>query len=60
MLESKLYLVFEFVPMDLKRYMDSIGDGKHLNSSLVKSLTYQVKNINELIAFILDVMIVNV
>ncbi|KAK7585844.1 hypothetical protein V9T40_000023 [Parthenolecanium corni] len=42
MLESKLYLIFEFVPMDLKRYMDSLGDGKHLNSSMVKSLTYQL------------------
>lgn len=42
MLESKLYLIFEFLPMDLRKYMESLGDGKHLDSSMVKSLTYQV------------------
>mgnify|MGYP001024148082 CR=1 FL=1 len=42
MLESKLYLIFEFIPMDLKRYMDSLGDGENLDSNTVKSLTYQV------------------
>lgn len=41
--ESKLYLVFEFVQMDLKRYMDSLGDGKQLDATMVKSLTYQVR-----------------
>ena len=42
MLESKLYLIFDFIPMDLKRYMDSLGDGKQLDSEVVKSLTFQV------------------
>lgn len=41
--ESKLYLIFEFLPMDLKKYMESLGDGKQLDSAMVKSLTYQVK-----------------
>lgn len=40
--ESKLYLIFEFLPMDLKKYMESLGDGKQLDSAMVKSLTYQV------------------
>ncbi|XKL64897.1 hypothetical protein PGB90_004983 [Kerria lacca] len=42
MLESKLFLIFEFLPMDLKKYMESLGDGKHLDSSTIKSLTYQL------------------
>lgn len=40
--ESKLHLIFEFLPMDLKKYMESLGDGKQLDSAMVKSLTYQV------------------
>lgn len=26
--ESRLYLIFEFLAMDLKKYMDSLGSGK--------------------------------
>lgn len=40
--ESKLHLIFEFLPMDLKKYMESLGDGKQLDSTMVKSLTYQL------------------
>lgn len=34
--ESKLYLVFEFLQMDLKKYMDSIPAGKYMDKELVK------------------------
>nr|XP_039273406.1 cyclin-dependent kinase 1-like [Styela clava] len=40
--ESKLYLVFEFLQMDLKKYMDSIPSGKFMDKELVKSYTYQI------------------
>ena len=42
MQESKLYLVFEFLSMDLKRYMDTIPSGKFMDKMLVKSYTYQI------------------
>lgn len=29
--ESRLYLIFEFLSMDLKKYMDSLGSGKVCN-----------------------------
>lgn len=41
--ESKLYLVMEFLDLDLKRYMDSVsarGDG--LGPDIVKKFTYQL------------------
>lgn len=40
--ESRLYLVFEFVPMDLKKFIDS-RPKKHLDIATTKSFTYQVK-----------------
>jgi len=42
MQEGKLYLVFDFLSMDLKKYIDSYGHGKHLDMTTVKSLTYQL------------------
>ncbi|XP_035669414.1 cyclin-dependent kinase 1-like [Branchiostoma floridae] len=42
MQESKLYLVFEFLTMDLKKYMDSIPSGQYMDSMLVKSYLYQI------------------
>lgn len=39
--ESRLYLVFEFVPMDLKKFIDS-RPKKHLDEATTKSFTYQV------------------
>lgn len=39
--ESRLYLVFEFVPMDLKKFIDS-RPKKHLDEGITKSFTYQV------------------
>ncbi|GAA5941478.1 hypothetical protein JCM10213_006098 [Rhodosporidiobolus nylandii] len=38
--ETKLYLVFEFLDMDLKRYMDKVGDGDGMGPDIVK--TYQL------------------
>lgn len=40
MQESRLYLIFEFLSMDLKKYMDSINGP--LDVSLMKSFVYQV------------------
>ncbi|CAK8687875.1 cyclin-dependent kinase 1-like [Clavelina lepadiformis] len=40
--ESNLYLVFEFLQMDLKRYMDTIPSGKYMDKDLVKSYTFQI------------------
>jgi len=39
--DSRLYLVFEFVPMDLKKFIDS-RPKKHLDEITTKSFTYQV------------------
>ena len=36
MQENKLYLVFEFLSMDLKRYMDTIPTGQYMDKMLVK------------------------
>lgn len=36
MQESKLYLVFEFLSMDLKKYLDSIPSGQFMEPMLVK------------------------
>lgn len=40
--ESKLYLIFEYLTMDLKKYMDTLGSGKLMNPSVVKCYLYQV------------------
>lgn len=39
--ESKLYLIFEYLTMDLKKYMDSLGN-KLMEPAVVKSYLYQV------------------
>ena len=36
MQENKLYLVFEFLSMDLKKYMDQIPSGQFMDRMLVK------------------------
>eukprot|EP00741_Cyanophora_paradoxa_P024531 tig00000269_g23685.t1 len=38
--DNKLYLVFEYLDQDLKKYMDSVPNGLH--ASLVKSYLYQL------------------
>lgn len=40
--DSKLYLVFEYLVQDLKKYLDGVG--KDLSQDLVKSYTYQLLN----------------
>lgn len=40
--DNRLYLIFEFLSMDLKKYMDSIPSEKMLDSDLVKSYLYQI------------------
>jgi len=42
MQEKKLYLIFEFLSMDLKKYLDSIAAEKHMDKMLVKSYLYQI------------------
>ena len=39
--DTKLYLVFEFLDMDLKRYMDKVGDGDGMGPDIVKVGTNQ-------------------
>ena len=36
MQEEKLFLVFEFLSMDLKKYMDSIPSGQYMDMALVR------------------------
>lgn len=40
--ESRLYLIFEFLSMDLKKYMDSLPQGKMIKPELVRSYLYQI------------------
>uniref|UniRef100_A0A8D2DZL5 Protein kinase domain-containing protein n=1 Tax=Sciurus vulgaris TaxID=55149 RepID=A0A8D2DZL5_SCIVU len=42
MQDSRLYLIFEFLSMDLKKYLDSIPPGQFMDFSLVKSYLYQI------------------
>ncbi|RUS90729.1 hypothetical protein EGW08_001533 [Elysia chlorotica] len=42
MQEHKLYLVFEFLSMDLKKYLDTIPSGKLMDPMLVKSYLHQI------------------
>uniref|UniRef100_A0A2R8N987 Protein kinase domain-containing protein n=1 Tax=Callithrix jacchus TaxID=9483 RepID=A0A2R8N987_CALJA len=49
MQDSRLYLIFEFLSMDLKKYLDSIPPGQYMDSSLVKILHRDLKPQNLLI-----------
>lgn len=41
--DQKLYLVFEFVDMDLKKYMDTVGNAADgMSEMMVKKFTYQL------------------
>ncbi|XP_054156118.1 cyclin-dependent kinase 1-like [Oppia nitens] len=42
MQENKLYLVFEFLSMDLKKYLDSLPTNQLVDEKLVKSYLYQI------------------
>ncbi|EDS28189.1 cell division protein kinase 2 [Culex quinquefasciatus] len=40
--ENRLYLIFEFLSMDLKKYMDTLPAEKLMDPDLVKSYMYQI------------------
>lgn len=40
--ESRLYLVFEFLSMDLKRYLDNLPEDEFIDKMLLKSYLYQI------------------
>lgn len=40
--DTKLYLVFEYLDLDLKRYMDKVGEGEGLGHEIVQKFTYQL------------------
>ncbi|XP_023037245.1 cyclin-dependent kinase 1 isoform X1 [Drosophila willistoni] len=42
--ENRIYLIFEFLSMDLKKYMDSLPTEKQMDSKLVQSYLYQITN----------------
>lgn len=42
--ENKLYLIFEFLSMDLKKYMDTLPANKMMEPDLVRSYLYQITN----------------
>ncbi|KHN78242.1 Cyclin-dependent kinase 1 [Toxocara canis] len=42
MQENRLYLIFEFLSMDLRKFLDSIPDGVMMDAKLQKSYLYQV------------------
>uniref|UniRef100_A0A915AR36 Protein kinase domain-containing protein n=1 Tax=Parascaris univalens TaxID=6257 RepID=A0A915AR36_PARUN len=42
MQENRLYLIFEFLSMDLKKFLDSIPDGVMMDIKLQKSYLYQI------------------
>jgi cyclin-dependent kinase 1 len=40
--DNRLYLIFEFLSMDLKKYMDSLPSDRMLDTELVRSYMYQI------------------
>ena len=42
MQEARLYLIFEFLTMDLKKYLDTISAKEMMDKNLVKSYCYQI------------------
>jgi len=42
--ENRLYLIFEFLSMDLKKYMDTLPPEKNMDSDLVRSYLFQVSS----------------
>lgn len=40
--EARLYLVFEFLSMDLKRYLDNLPEEEFIDKMLLKSYLYQI------------------
>lgn len=46
--DLRLYLIFEFLTMDLKKFLDTLEPGEMMDPKLVKSYLYQI---NEAILF---------
>ncbi|XP_022912947.1 cyclin-dependent kinase 1 [Onthophagus taurus] len=42
--ESRLYLIFEYLPMDLKKYIDQLPKTTMMDPRLVKSYLYQINS----------------
>lgn len=42
MQENRLYLIFEFLSMDLKKYLDQLPDGEFLDTVTLKSYMFQM------------------
>lgn len=42
MQENRLYLIFEFLSYDLKRFMDTLGKEEYLQPETLKSYTFQI------------------
>lgn len=40
--ESKLYLLFEYLEIDLRKYLESLSENEALESDIVKSFIYQI------------------
>ncbi|MCP9261636.1 Cyclin-dependent kinase 1 [Dirofilaria immitis] len=40
--ENRLYLIFEFLHMDLKKYIDTVPDSELMDKTLQKSYLYQI------------------
>ncbi|CAF2403256.1 unnamed protein product [Rotaria sp. Silwood2] len=40
--DARLYLIFEYLAMDLKKYFDCLGENEDMNVELIRSYTYQV------------------
>lgn len=46
MQESRLYLIFEFLSMDLKKYLDSIPSGQYMDPMLVKVIIFVMNKLS--------------
>lgn len=40
--ENRLYLIFEFLSMDLKHFLDSMPEGELIGEPIMKSFLFQV------------------
>lgn len=47
MQESRLYLIFEFLSMDLKKYLDSIPSGQYMDPMLVKVIVFVIHKLSQ-------------
>ncbi|CAF0793945.1 unnamed protein product [Adineta ricciae] len=40
--DARLYLIFEYLAMDLKKYFDCLGENVDMDNALIQSYTYQI------------------